>query len=135
MDFFVIYSLACSVNWSSSLFMFFLSSFFSDSLIHGMIVCVFVWNAQNQTFGEMRCVATRFYVSMSVVSLIVNCLCSIKKEYFNWNESSFGHFKMYKKNRRTQAKWTMRMLNRAKIIQSKKKTPTKKSILLMKSHK
>lgn len=92
MNFFFIYSLACSFNWSSSLFMFFYS------VIHG-VLCVFVWNGQIETFGEI--VWTHLYICVSVVSLIVNCLCSIKKKYFNWNESSFGHLFLF------ILKWTM----------------------------
>lgn len=91
----VVYSLACSVNWSSSLFMLFLDSFF-HSIIRG--VCEFVWNERNKTFGEMRCYATRLYVCMRAVSLIVNCLCSIKKESISIGTNRvFGHFKMNNK--------------------------------------
>lgn len=49
MDFFdFFYSLACLFNWSSSFFMYFF--LFGHTRC---AMCVFVWNGQNKTFGEI----------------------------------------------------------------------------------
>lgn len=94
----------------------------------------------------MRCYATRLYgiyvgfVCVRVVSLIVNCLCSIKKRVFQLERIEFlAILKM--NNEKNQQKRVYKPtvnntnIDQAKIIQrdETKKTSEKKSIPLMKS--
>lgn len=94
-------------------------------------VCKFVWNGRIKHLAKCDVMRRACMCScmcrlcMCVVSLIVNCLCSIKK-YFNWNESSFfGHFQI--SNKKTNRNANNKSIDQAKIIQRDKKKPPKQN--------